>query len=328
MAGDFGRNARYWAERLLDEGKVHLLATDAHDLKKRPPNLGRGRELAAKRVGDAEAENLVSTRPRGVLCNVPPSELPQPSAPQPSSVVDADTIAVDISGSRDGHDTRWGQLLLAGCVTSSNNAETLAAPQPAAYARKRERHSDAGSRGSHSRSESRVTRSQQAAYRIGAQDVLDISVFQVPDLTKSVQVSDAGTINLPLVGEVPVAGKTAREVERDLTAKLGAKYLQNPQVTVYVKEYNSQQVTVEGAVQKPGVIPLKGRTSLLQLIAMANGFDPNSDWTVLVLRQSNGKKQAAKFDVDAIQKGRADDPLAAIGRRRRRRQLSHQGGLQ
>ena len=53
LAGDFGRNARYWAERLLDEGKVHLLATDAHDLKKRPPNLSRGRELAAKRVGEA-----------------------------------------------------------------------------------------------------------------------------------------------------------------------------------------------------------------------------------------------------------------------------------
>ena len=78
LAGDFGRNARYWAERLLDEGKVHLLATDAHDLKTRPPRLSRGRELAAKRVGDAEAENLVVTRPRGVLSDVPPSELPHP----------------------------------------------------------------------------------------------------------------------------------------------------------------------------------------------------------------------------------------------------------
>jgi protein-tyrosine phosphatase len=76
FAGHFGRTARYWAERLLDEGRVHLLATDAHDLTKRPPNLGHGRELAAKRVGDAEAKNLVETRPRGVLGNVPPSALP------------------------------------------------------------------------------------------------------------------------------------------------------------------------------------------------------------------------------------------------------------
>ena len=150
-------------------------------------------------------------------------------------------------------------------------------------------------------------------YKIGALDVLEISVFQVPELTKSVQVADTGTINLPLVGEVVVVGKTAQQVERELTAKLGAEYLQNPQVTVYVKEYNSQTVTIEGAIQKPGVFPIKGRTSLLQLIAMANGFDPNSDWTVLVLRQSDAKKAAAKFDVDAIQKGRAEDPVLQAG---------------
>ena len=189
--------------------------------------------------------------------------------------------------------TLAGAALLAGCVTSSNNAETLAAPQPAAYAG----NASAIPTRSAAATPIRVAGDTAATtiYRIGAQDVLDISVFQVPDLTKSVQVSDAGTINLPLLGEVPVAGKTAREVERDLTAKLGAKYLQNPQVTVYVKEYNSQQVTVEGAVQKPGVIPLKGHTSLLQLIAMANGFDPNSDWTVLVLRQF--KRQEASREV-------------------------------
>jgi protein-tyrosine phosphatase len=69
LAGAFGRNARYWADRMLDEGCVHILATDAHDVERRPPNLSQGRELAAKRVGDAEAENLVLTRPRGVLLN-------------------------------------------------------------------------------------------------------------------------------------------------------------------------------------------------------------------------------------------------------------------
>ena len=65
LAGAFGRNARYWAERMLDEGCVHILATDAHDVNRRPPNLGQGRELAAKRVGDVEAQHLVVTRPEG-----------------------------------------------------------------------------------------------------------------------------------------------------------------------------------------------------------------------------------------------------------------------
>jgi protein-tyrosine phosphatase len=80
LSGAFGRNARYWAERMLDEGHVHVLATDAHDVRQRPPNLGEGRKLAAARVGAREAEHLVVTRPMGVLGNVAPSGLPAPEA--------------------------------------------------------------------------------------------------------------------------------------------------------------------------------------------------------------------------------------------------------
>jgi protein-tyrosine phosphatase len=80
LSGAFGRNALYWANRMLDEGRVHILATDAHDTKRRPPNLGRGRELAAKRVGDREAEHLVVTRPGGVLHNEAPADLPSPGS--------------------------------------------------------------------------------------------------------------------------------------------------------------------------------------------------------------------------------------------------------
>ena len=72
-------------------------------------------------------------------------------------------------------------------------------------------------------------------YKIGPLDVLDISVFKVPELSKTVQVADAGTINLPLVGEIRAGGMTAQEVERDLTARLDAKYLRKPQVTVLSK---------------------------------------------------------------------------------------------
>ena len=78
LTGAFGRNARYWGERMLDEGCVHILATDSHDDTRRPPILGQGRDCAAKRVGDAEAEHMVVTRPRGVLLNELPSNLPSP----------------------------------------------------------------------------------------------------------------------------------------------------------------------------------------------------------------------------------------------------------
>ncbi len=80
LTGAFGRDARYWGERMLDEGIVHILASDAHDTKHRPPNLSKGRDAAAKRVGELEAEHLVSVRPRGVLANENPTELAAPAA--------------------------------------------------------------------------------------------------------------------------------------------------------------------------------------------------------------------------------------------------------
>jgi protein-tyrosine phosphatase len=83
LSGAFGRDARYWAERLLDEGHVHILATDAHDVQRRPPDLSRGRDLAARRVGDDEAHCLVSVRPAAVLSNSAPTEVPTPLGRQP-----------------------------------------------------------------------------------------------------------------------------------------------------------------------------------------------------------------------------------------------------
>jgi polysaccharide export outer membrane protein len=152
------------------------------------------------------------------------------------------------------------------------------------------------------------------SYKVGPQDVIEISVFKVPELSKSVQVADAGTVNLPLVGEVSASGKTARELERDLTTQLGAKYLRNPQVTVYVREYNSQRVTIEGAIRTPGVYPLKGRTTLLQIVATAGSLDKETASSeVAVFRSINGKKHAAKYDFDDIRAGRAPDPVLQEG---------------
>ena len=151
------------------------------------------------------------------------------------------------------------------------------------------------------------------AYRIGPQDVLDISVFGVSDLSGTVVVAANGSIQLPLLGETPAAGKTPRELQADLASRLGAEYLQNPQVTVLVKEYNSRTVILTGEIKSPGVYPLKGETSLLQLVAQAGGFGEASDSTVLVLRKSGGKRTAARFDVSDIEKGRMADPILQGG---------------
>ena len=154
---------------------------------------------------------------------------------------------------------------------------------------------------------------QVVAIRLAPLDVLDISVFKVPELSKSVQVAATGTVNLPLLGEIRAAGLSAQEFERELTTKLGAKYLRNPQVTVFVKEYNSQQVTIEGAVKKPGLYPIRSQTSLLQIIALAGGLDSKADTTVLVLRNQNGKRSAARFDLGQIRSGVGADPAMQPG---------------
>ena len=159
-----------------------------------------------------------------------------------------------------------------------------------------------------------VAKPGSRAYKIGPLDVLDVTVFKVPDLAKTVQVAEDGSINLPLVGEVPAAGRTAQDLERDLTKKLGAKYLRDPQVTVLVKEYNSQRVTVSGSVKTSGVYAIKGNTSLMQVIAMAGDVDMTMDsGDVVIFRTIDGTRSAAKFDVDDIKAGKASDPQVEPG---------------
>ncbi len=80
LTGSFGRGPKYWSERMLAEGLVHIIATDAHDIKHRPPILAKGRDAAAKLVGDEEAWNLVMIRPQGIINNVLPAQLPMPEA--------------------------------------------------------------------------------------------------------------------------------------------------------------------------------------------------------------------------------------------------------
>ena len=151
-------------------------------------------------------------------------------------------------------------------------------------------------------------------YKIGQADVLEISIFKAPELERTVEVAESGTITFPPVGEVSVVGKTVRDIEHDLAEKLEAGYLRSPQVTVSVKEYNSQLVTVEGAVKEPGLHALKGKTTLLQLIAMSGGIDRDiSDSTVVLFRNADGQRHATKFDIDAIRAGQAQDPLIFPG---------------
>ena len=154
-----------------------------------------------------------------------------------------------------------------------------------------------------------------AEYRIGPLDSLDVVVFQIPDLSlKKVQVDSRGQLHLPLVGAVTAGGRTAAELSADIAAKLGEKYLQDPQVSVVVVEALSQKVTVEGAVNEAGVFPLKGRTGLMEAVAEAKGESRTGNpRRVAIVRGVDGAPHAALFDLTAIRAGRARDPEIVAG---------------
>jgi polysaccharide export outer membrane protein len=149
-----------------------------------------------------------------------------------------------------------------------------------------------------------------SSYRIGADDTLEIVVFQVPELTRTVQVDANGQFTLPFVGTVNAAGRTADEIAKVLTDRLNGGYLRDPQVTVLVKEAVSQRVTVDGGVVKPGVYSIAGPTSLMQAIALANGPDNRiaNIKKVAVFRMVGGQRTSQTYDLSRIRDGKVPDP--------------------
>lgn len=152
-------------------------------------------------------------------------------------------------------------------------------------------------------------------YRINPLDRLNITVFQVPALSQErVQVDASGQLAFPLIGSFTASGRTAGEVASEISRRLSERYLRNPQVSVTVTETISQKVTVEGAVMQPGVYDLRGRTGLQEAIAMARGPSRTADIRrVAIMRNVNGERRAAIFDLRDIRNGRVADPEIQAG---------------
>ena len=133
------------------------------------------------------------------------------------------------------------------------------------------------------------------SYKVGPGDVLDIAVFEVEELSKLAPVGAGGRISLPMLGDVPVAGMTTREIETELERRYAVKYLNDPQLSVSVKEFRSQPVSVIGAVDKPGVYQLQGSRRLIEVLAMAGGFAPDVGDVITISRRPNETIEAADF---------------------------------
>ena len=130
------------------------------------------------------------------------------------------------------------------------------------------------------------TRERQTGdYRIGPQDLLDINIFEAPELNRTVRVSENGEVSLPLLGGIHVVRLTARELENTLAAKL-REFLKNPHVSVMVTAIESHPVSVIGEVNKPGVFQVRGSKTLLEMLSMAQGLAPDAGDEVLVMRNA------------------------------------------
>ena len=125
----------------------------------------------------------------------------------------------------------------------------------------------------HTQSIEKLSNIVSEAYTIGAEDVLEITVWRNQDLSKTVQVRPDGRFSLPVIRDVLAVGKTPSQLADEITRRL-REYVQNPVVAISVKEVNSYSIFVLGEVVKPGKYPLKSRTTLLQGITIAGGFTP------------------------------------------------------
>jgi polysaccharide biosynthesis/export protein len=121
-------------------------------------------------------------------------------------------------------------------------------------------------------------------YRIGPEDLLEIGVFEAPEMNRSLRISAGGEISLPLLGAVQAAGLTPRELEFVLQELLRRSVMKDPHVSVFVREMQSHAVSVFGAVRKPGVFQIRGAKTLVEVLAMAEGLSEDAGDTVLVMR--------------------------------------------
>lgn len=151
-----------------------------------------------------------------------------------------------------------------------------------------------------------VTRAQDRTgdYRIGSKDLLEIRVLEIPELNVERRVADSGTIDLPLLGQINIAGQTASEAQQQLEDLLRSKYVNRANVSVVVKEFANKPVSIVGAVVRPGSLSISGRWFLLQAISAVGGLDASAGRKIFVLRRAdNGLSDVLEIQRDDLLQG-------------------------
>ncbi len=147
-------------------------------------------------------------------------------------------------------------------------------------------------------------------YRIAPNDLIEFNVFGVPDMQRDVRVNASGEVSLPLIGTVPIAALTAQAAEQRIAAKYKERYLRDPQVSLFIKEFTTQRVAIEGAVTRPGIYPVTGQLTLLRALALSGGFAPYADINQIVVYRSGtgGQREQFTYDLDKVRAGHEADP--------------------
>lgn len=145
-------------------------------------------------------------------------------------------------------------------------------------------------------------------YVIGPGDVVKVSVYEHPDLTAELAVSEAGNLRLPLIGEIHAAGASGAALESAIASKLEkGGFVKNPSVNVLVTQYRSQQITVLGQVNRPGKYPIQMQSNVMDLVAMAGGITPTGADSVVLIRKDN-----SRVEIDLNAAAKSGDPKAAM----------------
>jgi polysaccharide export outer membrane protein len=193
---------------------------------------------------------------------------------------------------RANHSVRAGSLLIALCAFAFVHVDAAGRV-------------DAGPQSAAADSSSATPKAHNASYVIGNSDVLAITVWKEPDVSRSIPVRPDGKISLPLVGEIQAAGRTPLQLEEEIAAKLQT-YINKPEVTVIVQEINSEKFNILGRVVKPGSYPLSGSATVLDAIATAGGFQDFAKQKSIYILRSNpaGGQSRMMFNYKDVVKGK------------------------
>jgi len=205
-------------------------------------------------------------------------------------------------------------FLMCGCASTRFEATTTVEEFQRNYKESQERENKLQNRKFFSAATTNILESLD--YRLGPGDLLTITVFEAPEMNAEARVSSRGTVTLPMLGAVDIFQLTALEAETKIESLLREKYLQDPHISVYIKEHVSRQITIVGALENPGTFDYISKKRLLDVLALAGGLNEESGEIVYITRENSKTGEPDNYVVnldDLVRKGKMEHNITILG---------------